>query len=294
MLKKYIYKSINRLGYRIERKRTREELWENHQIYEVKNNLNLFFGAKPYIERLNSRYDNFKLEAQDKGLIVQFLNLKIYVETIEEFFIIDEVFLINDYNFSTLCDATVIDIGANIGISSLFFSTLENVKNVYSFEPVLDTYKQALLNFEMNPSEKLSSIKNIGLGKSTREETFIYNKHFKGNTGVRGLLSDTMSNLTNNETRKVQIENASKQLKPIVELHSSGSIVIKMDCEGAEYEIIEDLNHTGLLKDIDIIMLEWHDKGPHFIEKVLTENKFQVFSRSLGPNAGIIYGVNSK
>ncbi len=294
MLKKYIYKCFNRLGYRIERKRTREELWENHHIYGVKNNLNLFFGAKNHIERLNSQYDNFKMVAKGKGFIVHFLDLKVYVETIEEFYILDEVFLAKDYNFHTLHNCTIIDIGANIGISSLFFSTFKNVKNVYSFEPVLDTYKQAILNFEMNPSEKIVSIKNVGLGKTTREETFIFNKYFKGNTGVRGLLSDSMSGLSNNESRKVLIENASTQLQPIVDLHALDCIVVKMDCEGAEYEIIEDLNCTGLLKRIDIIMLEWHDKGSEFIEKVLTENKFQVFSRNLGPKSGIIYGVNSK
>lgn len=294
MLKKYIYKRINRLGYRIERKRTREELWENHHIYGIKSNLNLFFGAKTHIERLNSLYDNFKMVAKDKGFIVQFLDLKVYVETIEEFYILDEVFIAKDYNFHTLRNCTVIDIGANIGISSLFFSTFKNVKNVYSFEPVLDTYKQAILNFEMNPSEKLVSFKNIGLGKSTREESFIYNKNHKGNTGVRGLLSDTLFGLDNNELRKVQIENTSKQLQPIIELHSSDCIVVKIDCEGAEYEILEDLNRTALLGEIDIVMLEWHDKGSRFIESLLTESNFQVFSRNLGPKSGIIYAVNSK
>lgn len=295
MIWKSIYKIINRLGYRIERKRSREEVWANHESYGVNENLELFFNSKIYIESLALRFNKFKLRSHENGFIVSFFNLNIFVESTEEFFILEEVFIRNDYKFKSSNEAVVIDIGANIGISSLYFSTLDNVKSIYSFEPVLDSFKQATYNLELNNNiSKVATIKNIGLGKEVREETFIYNKKTKGNTGVRGLLSSTMSVNPDNENRLVYIKNASIELKPILKTHPNNAIVIKMDCEGGEYEIMNDLDNSGLLKDIDIMMLEWHDRGASEIEEILIKNNFTIFSRTLSDNAGLIHACKSR
>ena len=293
MIRKSIYKIINRLGYRIERKRTREELWENYEIFEVKENLELFFNSKVYIQRLASKIENFKLTSYKTGFIVDILNLKIYVETAEEFFILEEVFLSNDYFFKTSNTTIVIDIGANVGISSLFFSTLDNVAAIYAFEPVKDTYDQALLNFEFNAEiNKVVSIKNIGLGDKNREEVFAYNKQQKGNTGIRGLLSPSLSKRTN-EKRVVSINDASIEIGTILSNNQDNDVVLKMDCEGAEYEILQNLDSSGVLKQINIVMLEWHDHGPCKLESILIKNSFQLFSRTLSENAGLIYAIRT-
>ena len=293
MIRKWIYRTINRLGYRIERKRTREELWENYKLFEVKENLDLFFESKIYIERLALKFKNLKLTSHKLGFIVHFLNFNIYVETAEEFFILEEIFVSNDYFFNTSNNAVVIDVGANIGISSLFFSSLSNVESIYAFEPVNDTYNQALLNFELNKSmHKVVSIKNIGLGAENREEIFVYNKQQKGNTGKRGLLSPSMSNRIN-EKRAVSIIDASLEISSIVSNSVNNDLVLKMDCEGAEYEILENLDRSGVLKQLDIVMLEWHDHGPDKLENILIKNSFQLFSRNLNSHAGLIYGVKN-
>ena len=65
-----------------------------------------------------------------------------------------------------------------------------------------------------------------------------------------------------------------------------------MDCEGAEYEIVENLSKENLLKSVDIIIIEWHDLGAKVIEDYLLLNNFTIFSRSLGPVSGLIYGKN--
>ena len=61
-----------------------------------------------------------------------------------------------------------------------------------------------------------------------------------------------------------------------------------MDCEGAEYEIFENLSESNLLGKIDVLIIEWHDKGAKSIENTLLKFGFNVFSRDLGPISGII------
>jgi FkbM family methyltransferase len=293
-MKHCLYKLINRLGYRIERKRSREEVWPEHLKFEIKKHKELLFNSKEYIQKIHSRYKELMLSDHKRGFIVSFNGLNFYIESTEEFHILEEIFLVHDYMFDTIQSSIVIDIGANIGISSLFFSQMQNVKAIYAFEPVQETFYQAQYNLSLNKTNKVVSLRNIGLGHEERTEEFIYNRLTKGNTGIRGILSPTMASNSNNEMVTVSIKSATTELQGIIELYPEDAIAIKMDCEGAEYEILENLDKSGLLTKIDVLMLEWHDKGSDVIEKVLINNGFTIFSTILGENAGIIYASNSR
>ena len=289
-MKKLIYKLINHLGYRIERKRTREELWPDYQNFGIKLNSALLFQSKYYIEELLSTFKDLSIIDHKNGFIVGIDGFNIYVESMEEFHILKEVFVSNDYKFLIKDNCIVIDIGANIGTSSLYFTKFEHVKKIYAFEPVLDTYNQALINFELNPNRSSKiKIKNYGLGDENKEASFIYNRATKGNTGTRGLLSPTMLNNSSNEQRTVQIKTAADELQRIINDNKSHKVVIKMDCEGSEYEILESLANSGILKSIDIWMLEWHDRGAKSIEELLVAENYDVFSSTLSSKAGLIY-----
>lgn len=289
-MKKLLYKLVSRLGYRIERKRSKEELWPGFEKYNVQGNLSLFFGSKSYIQELHARYRDLKLTDFRNGFIVGINGLDIYVESIEEFHILKEVFLSNDYNFLCNKDALVIDIGSNIGVSCLYFSKMKYVKKIYGFEPVSETYNQALVNFELNKEQAHKiEITNCGLGSENKEETYIFNQSSKGNTGIRGLQSPTMMSNQNNQNRKVLIKNASVKIQEIIMKNEDLKVVVKMDCEGSEYEILDNLSKNGILDLIDIWMLEWHDKGPSSIESLLVSNGYNVFSSTLSAKAGIIY-----
>lgn len=295
-MKKYIYSIINKLGYKIE---NRQHLVDNEMLYlskfKITENINLLYRARVYVKKINEFYNDLEIINHLNGFIFKFSNVSIFVESPEEIFIISEVFVEYDYNFVSNQSSIIIDIGANIGISSIFFSTLKYVDKIYSFEPVLETYNQAKYNFSLNKScNKIKEINNFGLGKNNRTEVFIFNKDMKGNTGVRGLLSPSYAANTFNVTEvEVLIKNASEILSRIIDDNKGKKIIVKMDCEGAEYEIFENLSVSGILKKIDILMLEWHDKGATQIEKLLQDANFNSFSRNLGQNSGMIYACKN-
>jgi FkbM family methyltransferase len=294
-MKRILYKIINKLGYNIQSKKTKsEELLRPLTKYSHLNNFNIIVLAKNYILNLENKYRDFKIKNHKQGFMVSFSNLNIYIESLEEFHILNEVFINDDYHYTTKKKSILIDIGCNIGITSLFFSTFSYIEKIIAFEPVRVTYEQAKLNFQLNAKMcKVDAIKNVGLGKSAREERFLFDSKVKGNTGIRGKLSPSYSKNKSAEEISVNINEASSEILEITNQNRSLKVIVKMDCEGAEYEILENLKETGVIDEIDVLLMEWHDKGTEMIEKILEESGFEYFSKRFSSISGIIYAYKS-
>jgi FkbM family methyltransferase len=290
-MKKIIYSFINKLGYRIEKKiRDRKLIAPYLNKFNIEENYNILFDAKFYIKNLDNKFKNLTIKNHNDGFIIGFLDLNIYVESVEEFFILNEIFIREDYNFISGSQSIVIDIGANIGITSLFFSRLDYVDKIYGFEPVKDTFDQAQYNLALNKDiQKVFCLKNIGLGKNPRKEVFVFDKECKGNTGIRGLASPSYSNNSNARAREVIIASATAEIGEIIKENQDRRVVVKMDCEGGEYEILEDLYESGLINKIDVLILEWHDQGSKSIEKTLLDSGFDYFLKNFDSSTGMIY-----
>lgn len=286
-----MYQLVSKLGYRIVNKKSERSLLELPlKKYNIKDNFKLLFDSKYYIQSLEEKFNTITIKNHKEGFIVGFLNLTVYVETVEEFHILNEVFVKDDYDFMTGSKSIVIDIGANVGITSLFFSRLDYVDKIYAFEPVKDTFDQAQYNMSLNSTvHKMATIKNIGLGKNNRKEVFLFDKEWKGNTGVRGVASPSYSNNNNAKEIEVTIASATVEIGEILEENTNRNIIVKMDCEGAEYEILEDLFQSGMIREIDVLLLEWHDKGAASIEKILLDSGFDFFSKKHDAQTGMIY-----
>ena len=290
-MKQLIHSVLNRLGYKILNTGIKEKQIQNFvKSFGLVNDPNdLVYKSASDLLAIKKYFPDLTLENHKDGVLARFNNLKIYIETPEEFFILKEVFVEKDYNLVSNENYVVFDIGMNIGISSLFFGLQKNVEKIYSFEPVINTYQQAIYNVGLNKdlSPKIEAF-NIGLGATTRVEKVLYNPQAKGNCGIR-LESSLVIDKNNSKEIEINIKNVSEVLPDLFETHVGLKKVLKIDCEGAEYEILQKLDESKLLDYIDVLLIEWHDKGSEILEKILIENNFGVVSRYLTSISGMIY-----
>lgn len=214
--------------------------------------------------------------------------------------VVEEVFGNGEYHFETSSDCIVIDIGMNVGLASLYFSTIEQVKHVYSFEPFKPTFDQALFNLKINPQlgSKIYPF-NYGLGDKNKELTFEYYPDAPGQMSTVKKISEThpwRKNKTLSET--VTIRDAATEIRTIIEKYPGFKVVLKCDTEGSEKEIFERLDEEHLIPSIDIIMLEFHFSYDKPILNILKRNGFIFFRQKTVTldtgDFGMIRAVNEK
>ena len=290
-MKQLIHSVLNRLGYKILNTGIKEKQFRNFvKSFGLVNDPNdLVYKSASDLIVIKKYFPDLTLENHKDGVLASFNNLKIYIETPEEFFILKEVFVEKDYNLLSNESFVVFDIGMNIGISSLFFGLQKNVEKIYSFEPVVTTYQQAIYNVGLNKdfSSKIEAF-NIGLGATTRVEKVLYNPQAKGNCGIR-LESSLVIDKNNSKEIEINIQDVNTILPELFAKHTNQKKVLKIDCEGAEYEILQKLSDSHLLTQVDVLLIEWHDKGSGILENILLENNFRVVSRYLTSISGMIY-----
>lgn len=229
----------------------------------------------------------------DKKFIIQINQTKHVIRSYEEFEIFYSIYLIGEYHIVLPFDFVLIDVGMNVGFTSLFFAQQANVKKIIGFEPMSETYRCLQENLALNPdlAKKIISY-NFGLGGATRRQTVEYCFTYKGGVGILGLPPDIKA-LAEFHEEEICIKDAGETLEQIIDHGLPENYVIKMDCEGAEYEIFENETFRRLLKKVRVVMLEYHRLGYQIIKEQLEATGFEVLIKSteLGIN-GMIYAVN--
>ncbi|ARN71585.1 hypothetical protein BST91_07990 [Nonlabens tegetincola] len=242
------------------------------------------------IQRLEKKFLNFNYSCLNpKQYEINVANSNFIISTKEEFFILNEIFFDDCYSFKLPEKTIVYDIGMNIGIASVYFSVDSKIDKVYSFEPVLDTYNLGRDNINRNAiaKEKCTTF-NIGLGEKDKELTFSFNESFKGSVGLVHS-SNIDSEEIGTKSVKVTIKDSYQVLLPLVEQHKSNFKLLKIDCEGGEYEIIDRLYETKLLSSFNIIVLEWHVNSPDIVINQLMDSGFVLHTSSQSDKLGLIY-----
>jgi len=193
---------------------------------------------------------------------------------------INEIFFFNNYTFHSADEYTVIDIGMNTGVASIFFSSFSNIKKVYAFEPFKKTFEYALENFKLNINTEKIAPFNYGISDK--------NESVSANCG--GLASPGAT-ITPAYTKSSEIINV-KSIEYIFDVilkNNNNKILLKMDCEGSEYEIFKIMNAKNYLADITIIMLEYH-KGEQELLEILDKHGFtSLLTGKKSCDSGMLY-----
>lgn len=209
------------------------------------------------------------------------LNINIDKLTRGTCYVINEIFNKLSYKFIINESCIVLDIGGNIGLASLFFASDTNVKKNYSFEPYTPSYNEAIRNFSNNKHflGKIN-IKNYGLSDKDESLYLSYNALSKG---CQSTVIDRNKNKDNLPKEGFVLKTASDVIKKIINKHSNQKIVVKIDTEGSEYKILRNLSKENLLKNIDILLIEWHyilglEEHSQILIDILLNSGFNIFA----------------
>lgn len=234
----------------------------------------------------------FNDEAGDIGVEVD--GTRMILRTWEELFILGEIFLKKIYTLDYDGDVAVLDIGMNVGFASLYFAAQEKVRAVFGYEPFARTYEGALHNFSINPelSKKIRPF-NVGAGSSNATRTLDYCHDWKGmiSTSDGPRRAGPLRGSATRET--VDIKNIVDIVEFVGNEAADCELIAKIDCEGAEYEILQALDEAGRLSLFRALIIEWHHKGRDILTETLKKNGYLVFSRSLtdSGSSGMIYAA---
>ncbi|MCL4323214.1 MAG: FkbM family methyltransferase [Candidatus Thermoplasmatota archaeon] len=168
-----------------------------------------------------------------------------------------EIFNKHIYDFLKVEGQTVIDIGGNIGDSAIYFA-IKGAKKVIVFEPYPHTFNLCKKNITISAFKDKIDVINAGYGKDTIvniDETFI---------------PDTSTQLKEDgQGRKVNIYS----LRTLISKYDVFTGILKMDCEGCEYYLIDE--DSEIIKKFKMIQIEYHYGYEKLVNK-LVESGFKV------------------
>jgi FkbM family methyltransferase len=167
--------------------------------------------------------------------------------------VIDEVFVDCIYKSLDVKNKVVVDIGGNVGDTAIYFA-MNGASKVYAYEAVPRIFRILLKNVKVNDFENKVTAYNkaCGSGKSIiiAESEDRAGELFSANNGIR--------------INMISLDKITKKAC----IKSDG--VLKMDCEGCEYDIILKAASKTLRAYSDI-MLEYHRGYKNLIKRLRSE-----------------------
>lgn len=192
------------------------------------------------------------------------------------------VWLIEEYSspgFELHESDTVMDIGAHIGLFTLFASQFCKNGKIYCFEPVKENYEMLSSNIALNGLSNVSAF-NMAVTDKTSPVRIFLNRDESGHSVF--------------EQNSTPIVAQSTTFKNIFDENNILSCdFIKMDCEGAEYDIVRTLppEYFGRIKKM---IIEYHmaDDRPELLQELVSKLKsfsFTIGQKTLFADIGFLY-----
>ncbi len=203
--------------------------------------------------------------------------------------VFEEIFIDRDYNIVDdkikNAKSLIIDIGAHIGCFSIYTATLNPDVKILAFEPDENNYKLLKENLLLNHSKNVQP-KNLAVAGKEEVRTL----NISGDSHNHSFYN------TENKVSEKKIQTTT--IQKILRNHPKVDL-IKIDCEGAEFEILRNLTEEEFSKT-ESIYIEFHEfeegMNRSELKSVLEKNGFQVrISESrYDRRFGFIFAKNKK
>ena len=188
------------------------------------------------------------LRGKNKKANVSFFGFKISgYDYYTLYFLFKEVFISNEYFFDAKTTAPlIIDCGANIGMSILYFKKLYPSSRITAFEANPLVYKLLQENITQN---KLSDIElnNVALYDEEKEIPFYINEN----------IGTLMGSVEETRGGSISVKVPAKRLSSYL-VNMDLVDLIKIDVEGAEIQILNDLFTASFINKAKEYIIEYH------------------------------------
>jgi FkbM family methyltransferase len=196
---------------------------------------------------LNSRILSFSIyDPRHKPILVYVRDNGVGATTIAEFFSPHSAIM--PPTLPAFYPKVIYDLGANVGVSSLYFASLYPKASIYGFEPLPENVEVCLLNYRGISNQ--SRIFPWAVGAITGQATFACKNDSRG-----GRLESTHQDPNLQTTSQIQVKIIS-----VADLIDQEGLpppdFLKIDVEGAEFDVLEGLK--GYVRSIRLIYLETH------------------------------------
>ena len=181
------------------------------------------------------------------------------------FGMVSEIFFRRLYRLPDKKIKTIIDGGANIGLATLYFKWRHPEARVLCFEP----NPEACAFLEKNISgNHLSGVKIFpyALGKTNGQAQLFTSSRIKGSSSASTIPPRDME------------RDFTVPMRRLSEFVDSTVDLLKLDVEGAEGDILADLEASGKLPFVRNIILEYHQYEP--AQGILMGNLFSLLDRN--------------
>ena len=199
----------------------------------------------------------------------------------EAFSVLSDTFLRQEYWWlkgQLVANSVIIDIGANIGDTTIYFAQFDRAKKVIGYEPMPYLYAKAKKNISLVPFKSKISIKNMAISSPG-------SKFIRYNAGSHVSSWKDTNQAHGNEGTVVKSDSLNNQINGLK------NVFIKCDCEGGEYTIF---TKDADLREVRAIQIEYHN-GYSTIQKILIKKGFKVSHKeTLKSGVGYIYASRPK
>lgn len=203
--------------------------------------------------------------------------------------ILSDIFEGREYSdyFPFYKKVTIIDIGAHYGYFSIFANkNTNNQSTIFAIEPSNMNFEKMTSNINKN---KIKNIVGLNCAVGTKNENA---KLYIGNTSNNSLIRDYSLLKKEKSIEEIEI----KTLDTIISENKIEKIdFLKMDCEGSEYLILENISAQTFDK-ISTISMEFHDlKNEKYTAEtllnILINNNFKILKYQYNKTSmGLNYG----
>jgi FkbM family methyltransferase len=161
-------------------------------------------------------------------------------------------------------DTVVLDIGGNIGLFAVY-AALSGARKVYAFEPNREAYRHMLENISRNGLQTVIVPHNYAVTSKSDEVVAIP----KGASPQNRITYGPASNDEYESVHTICVDD-------IVEQEGISCVhLLKMDCEGSEYDILAGMSDATFSK-IRRIIVEYHDDEAGQIYEDLKQHGFKL------------------